>query len=314
MSALGHVFKSLYLDGRILLHHGTINPSRVQLSQSDQFVWINPRDWRARKKIIADTVRGRFPRNQRFWRLGIQEFEPEVVLDVGVNYGECIFSTEYPESVSVFGFEPNPAIQPYLQQSKAEHPNGDQIHLNFVLASDGSSQAVDFFVNEKWSGSSTAAIGAAHGTSSHFKTITVTSTTVDQVIQDKLPGTDRMFFKIDVEGFEYRVLEGMKKSISGVKDVLGMIEFDPDLLDEAGENTKEFWAFLNDTFSVYLFDKFDVLHEVSGSKIQDLHAICGTKIHTDLVLVKSDTVALENKLVNAWSQKYRNERKKTRAA
>lgn len=72
--------------------------------------------------------------------------------------------------------------------------------------------------------------------------------------------------KIDVQGFEYEVLKGMKGIIEKSKDLKLFIEFDPKLLNDAGADPYQFLADLHKDFHVY-----------------DLNAHHDAQLHKDLL-------------------------------
>ncbi len=158
MKAIERLFKRVYLAARILLHYGTLNPEKVRLVRSDHSIHVDPRDPRARKKLIADTMRGKFPRNQHFWRTANEIVQPDVVLDIGLNYGECLFALTYPTECRMFGFEANPRLADVTQRSLAAHPSRRQMELLFQLVTDGDQGVERFYIDKRASGGSTAAI------------------------------------------------------------------------------------------------------------------------------------------------------------
>lgn len=49
-----------------------------------------------------------------FWINAINEYSPDLLIDVGVNYGECIFSTNYPKHTQIYGIEANRDLLKYF--------------------------------------------------------------------------------------------------------------------------------------------------------------------------------------------------------
>ena len=83
----------------------------------------------------------------------------------------------------------------------------------------------------------------------------VASVTIDHVLKSSHCDQEKLFFKLDVEGYEYRVLLGMQETIEQTQEILGFVEFDPTLLRRAGENVHEYWDFLRNQFNVYALRK-----------------------------------------------------------
>ena len=123
----------------LLRQYGTLRPERVHLPQSRHAVYIDTGDRRAIKRILLDAVRGRYPVNRRFWVDFVGTLEPEIALDVGANYGECVFAADYTDATRVFAFEANPALQPHLQRSREEHPSAGSGELDLTGGGDDDS-------------------------------------------------------------------------------------------------------------------------------------------------------------------------------
>jgi len=295
--------RGAYYDAQIYWKYGTSSPKSVTLPGTEGNLYLDADDYRARKMLITNCcVRGRIPRNQRFWRMAVRELNPSTAIDIGLNYGECLLSTTYPEETQLFAFEANQNLKQYIDQTVAEHPNRDQIECLFQLVTDEAGES-DFWINENWSGGSSAASPEATVDESKYKKTTVSSTTVDMVLGTRYAATDNLFFKIDVEGYEYRVLLGMKKTFSATSRAVGFMEFDPILLERAGENVEEFWTYLRDEFRLYAFDHKDEMHDCQDFELKDLEAICGKSFHTDLLLVKSDDAqSVIDQLCRSWKE------------
>jgi FkbM family methyltransferase len=175
------------------------------------------------------------------WRRIVELLQPTVVIDIGANYGEVAFSAHYPGTPEIYLVEPNPRLLPYLERSRAEHRDGGRMHLINRLASDRSG-SVMFTVDEKWSGTSSA-IGQIKDPANRFKgdgperfcELRVETVRIDDLFA-ALPA-DRLrslALKIDVEGYEGRVLQGMTGVLRRAGHFLGIVEFDSENLDRAG--------------------------------------------------------------------------------
>jgi Methyltransferase FkbM domain len=109
------------------------------------------------------------------------------------------------------------------------------------VASDRSGDVV-FTVDEKWSGTSSA-IGQIEDATSRFKgqgperfcELHVEAIRVDDLLAE-LPAARlrSLALKIDVEGYEGRVLRGMTSVLQRAGRFVGMVEFDGDNLQRAG--------------------------------------------------------------------------------
>ncbi|MFK7822426.1 MAG: FkbM family methyltransferase [Planctomycetaceae bacterium] len=276
--------KRKYLDMRIRMRYGTTHPAVVKLADGFHEVRIDPTDPRARKKIASDGIRRKRRRNQVFWVAAVDELQPDVAIDIGVNFGECLFQADYPPETQAFGIDGNPDLLPFLQASRELHPQGPQIEVLNALVAEKPAESASFFVSQKASGGSTAVSGVTDMREGDFEEKQVPVTSIDTLL-NTTESAKRIVFKIDVEGFEGQVLRGMEATLSACKTAIGFIEFDTRMLTRAGEDMEQLWQFLQDRFEVHMF---------VGSRLVDLShadwsvakANCkATDDHTDLVLI-----------------------------
>lgn len=295
--------KNIYYDSRVYLKYGTTSPAVISLPSSNRSLCIDPDDPRARKKLIIKSgLRGRTSRNQLFWQTAIEEFHPQTVLDIGFNYGECMLSTTYEPETRLFAFEANQELEPFIEQSLSQHPNQEQIECHFKLVSD-TIEETDFWVDKEWSGCSSAARPNVEQAPGKYEKKSVTSVTVDYALKSSHCDQRKLFFKLDVEGYEYRVLLGMQETIAKTQEIIGFVEFDPTLLRRAGEQVDEYWDFLRYHFNVFAFEKNGNWKSYQHLDMQELEFLCGDKFHTDLLLIKSDSSEEINvQLQSAWKQ------------
>lgn len=160
----------------------------------------------------------------RLWNRLAADFKPTIVLDVGANYGEVALSRRYDPDVAVHLVEANPRLVKRLQRSTAEMPN-TKVHNGAATSSSGT---VNLYRHSTQS-----------GYSSIRKLETRRASTAVKVnafrLDERLTATpsDRLLFKIDVEGAEIDVLDGMTGLLDGC-EWMGMVEtvlMQPDELD-----------------------------------------------------------------------------------
>ncbi len=269
----------------LLRQYGTLKPERVRLPRSRHAVYIDTDDRRAMKRILLDAVRGRYPINRRFWVDFVQVLDPQVALDVGANYGECVFATEYGESTQVYAFEANPALQPYLQRSREEHPSANRIELVNALVDERPRGSVPFYVNTQWSGGSTAVESVAEDIAGR-REVMVDTVSVDSVLDEVIGKAATLVFKMDIEGYEPFALRGMERLLDSVETAVGFVEVDLRFLEKSGWTAEAYDEAILDNFRLFVGDgesetRFREIPSLAAHVRRDR-----SQPHFDLLLVK----------------------------
>ena len=290
MKQVTYYLKQIYLDTRILLRFRKLYPQKVRLPPHGHLVHIDPHDKRARKKLIADSVRKKYSRNQDFWHRACEYFRPGVAIDIGVNFGECLFSANYDPATSVIGIEANPGLQHFLLKSCAAHPQHQQIQLFSAAAGENSHQELTFHIDERWSGGSTAGNVEHNRGNRPFKKVTVPTLSVDDAVRslNDDDGHSPIVFKIDVEGYKRHVIRGMREILKSNRPLVGLAEFDTKLLANAGVDPDQFWKELQQDFKVSMFvSKRSVLNILNESLDEAMQHLTKRHWHTDLLLFRN---------------------------
>lgn len=177
-------------------------------------IYVDKTDSRGRALL---RTQGDFnPLASQLWRLvsGL-EASWDVVLDIGSNYGEMLAGADLSGAKRIIAFEPNQQILPSLRRTVAELP----WHVDVRAVAVGSrSDKVRFFSDRSWSGKSHV---EANTTISEGDEL-VDMTSIDEVLQNDRFGT--AIVKIDVEGLELDVLEGMHTFVKQTPLVVVMLE------------------------------------------------------------------------------------------
>ena len=253
-------------DLDLLVKYRTLRPERVPLADSSHVIFANPREPRGRA-ILRGYGSGQ-RRLKSIWRRAIQRLAPTIVLDVGANYGEFLFFTDYPADALVIGVEADPQLMRYLEKSKDAHGQAGQIELVCALAAAQPGQSVPFYVDTQWSGRSSALRQARHGQNTRVEMVPTTS--VDALLDGRATKEDRLVFKIDVEGFEPHVLEGMAKAIERVHAAVGIMEFNTSFLRKTGLDPDEYLARLRARFVVSLLEGNEPPRDLTHGSLRDL--------------------------------------------
>ncbi|HWO95973.1 MAG TPA: FkbM family methyltransferase [Bacillus sp. (in: firmicutes)] len=278
----------LLIDAGILLKYKTLNinrlPNQIKLP-SCHVIYVNPRENRGRALLIKDGVTQ--ARLAVFWSQAVRQYKPSLVVDVGVNYGECLFSVSYPSGTRVYGIEANQHLFQYIMKSREEHPNKEQIHLVHAFASDRQEEEQLFYIDTHWSGTSSASYMPSH---QMVKETVVPTITIDSLFETEEIYTHDLLFKVDVEGFEGFVLKGMEKVLKNCRSAVGMMEFDSHYIQNSGMDIEELFGFLQRYFTIYVYDMSDRIVPIPALTYTKLQKLFKSEyVHTDFLLL-SDNV------------------------
>lgn len=140
----------------------------------------------------------------QLWRLLVLAVMPDVVVDVGANYGEILFGTNYPPGTTIMALEPNPRVASALASTISTGPH--RVELHRVAAGDRPGVAT---LDVPWESSG---LGAINRSSLASRRYVVECKTLDELISAQR-GT-RLLLKVDVEGSEGSVLRGATDALS----------------------------------------------------------------------------------------------------
>jgi FkbM family methyltransferase len=187
----------------------------------------NPADARGCAVIRASGVR--HAAEAWIWRALVRRLRPETVLDIGANYGEMTLLL--PRSIHVHVFEPQQRVWPWLERSLQ---NRDRATLHRMALSDRDGSAV-LHVPDLWSGTAslTGPIRHARFPDDKHEAVPCEVRRLDTL----LPGLrGPLVFKIDVEGHELAVLQGMRGTLARAGAFAGLIECNHMHLASAGSS------------------------------------------------------------------------------
>ena len=281
--------KRAYLKPLTLLRYGTLKPKRAKLHGSDHWIYIDPDDPCSIKKVVEEPLRGKVSDNLIFWRDFNPHLKPDLVVDVGLNYGECSFGEEYADNARLFGFEANPRLIPHLEESRRHHPVAERMTITNCLVSDEPAEDVSFFVNPDWSGSSSAVKELNDRPEAlEFK---LSAKRLDDVVPRELAKDKTLLFKMDIEGYESRALRGFTETLTAVARSVGFIEFDGQYIRWAGQDPNDYLDWLQERFETYRLVSIKAKTLTKVDRFEDIPKLHGdvNRVHVDLVLVGKQT-------------------------
>lgn len=230
-------------------------------------LWIDPADLRAQRLYAGEGVLD--INAVEIWHRLLDDFRPNVVLDVGANYGEVALSHRYGSNVTVHLVEANPRLVKIL--AKTIRPLiGVTLHKGAATDKSGT---VRLYRSRVRSGVSSIKPRP------NRESIRVDAFRLDQRIG--VASSDRLLFKIDVEGAETDVLRGMASLLDHCTWI-GMVEIAH--LDLAQLD------FLQSMFRVRLvvIDPWELV-PLSQGKVMDLHTLKRLGFAKDAIITALST-------------------------
>ena len=277
---------------QLSLNEKKILPNRIKLDYSGNLLFADPFEARG-LALLKGKATGQ-PFIKKFWRIAVQLFKPEVALDVGANYGEVFLDANYPKQTEkIIGVEANPYLIKYLNKSKKANQEKDKIIIVNGLASGENTADNRFFIDKAFSGRSTA---LENNFVKKSKEVSVNSYRMDDLILNMNLSVKNLVFKIDVEGFEPFVIEGMTRLMESDINLIGCIEFNLTSLEKNKINVDNYLNQINQYFTSLILLKNGSLVELEKLKLEELKKIL-TSIHTegDILLFTNPNQRIEFK-------------------
>lgn len=236
--------KSLFKVNLIRLQNLSYSPSKVVL-KNGLCLFVNFNEPRGRAVYMCK-AEGQ-PYIKLFWKKFVELFQPEFVLDIGANYGEFIFCTTYSDhTLNAYAVEANSSLISFLERSKSIHPNRNIISIHNCLASNNNNERVSFFIDRSSSGRSTA---LENNFVKELVPVSVVSKRIDSMLTH-IPKS--ILFKIDVEGFEPFVLEGLTEYLNRNIPMIGIVELNLSFLEKNGIDIIKYFEFINLNFKIVI--------------------------------------------------------------
>jgi len=176
---------------------------------------VDPTDLRARQLATQGGALDYYL--VELWQRLVREFSPQLVIDVGANYGEVLFGCGYPSGARVVGVEANSRLVGPLRAT-IERNGIRGVEVLHCAVSDRCGP-VEFITEDAWTGRSRVV-----GTDDVDRSSTVTATTLDKLMAGHEP-IGRLLVKVDVEGHEATVLRGMAGCVARSDSTIAVCEF-----------------------------------------------------------------------------------------
>lgn len=251
-------------------------PNEIPLSRSGIRLAVDRNEPRGRSILLNMGNGQKLLKN--IWSRAVKELQPDVVLDIGANYGEFLFGERYPSASHIIGVEANARLIPWLEKSWIQHPDRDRITIQHAIAAEKSNVQTSFFVDPTSSGRSAVVCRKEQWVEQQVSTIAI-----DDMLSDINAKESNVLFKIDVEGHEYPVLQGMEGLISSCANCLGLIEFNSRFVQQSGVKPTAFLEFLAARFEIIPITK--AYSGVDASKLMSM--VNQHDVELDLALLSS---------------------------
>ena len=265
--------------------HGSFSPDSIKLGPGKADVSVNPYDQRAYKKLVMDTARGRESTPMQFWRAHAKTHRSATMLDIGANYGECLFNPIYQEQ-RCLAVEANPGLCEYLTRSRNAHQHANSITIENALLGSQEANDVPFYFSPKWTGGGSG-VAPKNEDTSNLDVVYVKERTLDSILADyDVDVANPLIFKMDVEGFEAKVFQGFQ-CLKNFSQRIGILEFDTQMIARSGESAEQLFLELQKSHQVFLTSLRSRQLQTIDSW-QDLTARFGGEFHCDLIIASSN--------------------------
>ncbi|MCB9335087.1 MAG: FkbM family methyltransferase [Flavobacteriales bacterium] len=178
------------------------------------------------------------------YKLIAKECNPDIVIDVGANYGfiSVLYAKIFSNS-SVVAIEPSKWLCEYIELNKKRN-KCNNIEVVQAICDENSGDIKGFSINPVHSQDN-----RVEAPSSYWKKESVVTTSIDTILSGK-KDFHFTFIKIDTQGFEKSVFAGAKTVLKNNSNWLIKTEFSPSHLQKQGTNPKEFLEYLITNYKV----------------------------------------------------------------
>lgn len=204
------------------------------------FLWKNINQWMVLHPFYEPGVRGVIESNAKKFK----KDSNKIFIDIGAHTGRYVIELVKNYWYTSYAFEPNLPTYEVLKINTILSHLEDKVFLyNLGLSDKAGEYSFETMPENDWS----SRIVTGEKNSKKMKNIsTIVCDTWDNVLSKDVMLNTRLIL-IDVEGFEFSVVSGMKTFLKGIRDCDVVIELLPETLDR--ENTMEFMKDLGFTMN-----------------------------------------------------------------
>jgi len=224
-------------------------PQKIFFEETGTSISVDFKERRGRA-LLRSRARGQWYLKEK-WLDAIEKMQPDLVIDVGANYGEFAFLPRFAEHTAVIALEANPKLMPWLEQSLASHPDRKKISLMQGIVGKKMGGTATLHIDPGWSGRSSAVQHNESGIQCEVDMVSIDGI----VTKLNIGKPKKLVFKIDVEGYEEDVFAGMQSTLKSADSVFGLIEFDCSLLRNANTDPVNLARALSQNRLMYYLDK-----------------------------------------------------------
>jgi FkbM family methyltransferase len=189
-------------------------------SSSSVELHVDPADRRGKQLLAAGGTLN--PNTHRMWQELLAHGGWTHIVDVGANYGEMLVKTALPPEADIFAFEPNPVVLRHLRKNLAQAGLRATVIASAVSNQTGTARLL---VNRRWSGTTRLYDSETDQDTKAHDLLDVTTTTLATALGG-VPAAIGMsaLVKIDVEGHEVQVLQGIMDMLEPMNAFAALVE------------------------------------------------------------------------------------------